>query len=290
MRVYVCINWWLEKRSTREEWHINRKTLLYIPRIIIKFFFKILSEKSIDNVYDYCWKVVNERHVQISGNISFVIPNKKTRQRVKSFWIKEPETVDWLRSQGVDTEFFDLGANIGLYSIYYAEQKRERVFSFEPLPENLGVLTKNVKLNKLNHLITVVPLAMSDNTGLGAIYNQKEKPLEEGSAFVNFTTENLNERIMDQGGFSSLGMSLDTFIELFYTNPRRRIIKIDVDGNLLRILEGAKNFLNSPLTVSALVETDNLEYERILNFMKSCGFHLENTFIKTKVKNLIFKK
>ena len=48
--------------------------------------------------------------------------------------------------------FFDIGANIGIYSLYYAKCHRGNVYSFEPSVFNLRQLAKNVSSN--NHLFS----------------------------------------------------------------------------------------------------------------------------------------
>ena len=49
-----------------------------------------------------------------------VTPNEVTRFRAHTFADKEPETLAWIEEYGGPGVFFDIGANVGLYSIYYA--------------------------------------------------------------------------------------------------------------------------------------------------------------------------
>lgn len=43
-----------------------------------------------------------------------------TAYRGKNFYTKEPETVAWINSFNKKNTFFDIGANIGIYSLYAA--------------------------------------------------------------------------------------------------------------------------------------------------------------------------
>src|SRR5437899_4721053 len=47
---------------------------------------------------------------------------------------------------------FDLGANIGLYSLVFAANRTRRVFSFEPFDDALVYLRKNIRLNQLQNV------------------------------------------------------------------------------------------------------------------------------------------
>ena len=64
--------------------------------------------------------------------LKFNIINEHTLWRAKSIYTKELITVKWIRSFEKNKIFFDIGANIGLYSIFAAINNSSKVFSFEP--------------------------------------------------------------------------------------------------------------------------------------------------------------
>src|SRR5688500_7722126 len=73
--------------------------------------------------------------VKVKGQtIRLAVDNCRTLQRAKTYSIKEPDTLDWLDSFLPDSCLFDLGANIGQYSLYPAAKygKKIRIYSFEP--------------------------------------------------------------------------------------------------------------------------------------------------------------
>ena len=76
--------------------------------------------------------------------MQFAVPNHLNQYRVDTFSIKEPETLNWIDSLPEESELWDVGANIGLYSIYAAKKKKCNVFSFEPSVFNLELLAKNI--------------------------------------------------------------------------------------------------------------------------------------------------
>ena len=82
-------------------------------------------------------------------NLKFYCPNRVNKFRIESFFTKEPETLDWINSFKNNSVFFDIGANIGLYSCYAADQRNCKVIAFEPSVFNLDLLSKNVYLKFL---------------------------------------------------------------------------------------------------------------------------------------------
>src|ERR1700689_2479866 len=92
----------------------------------------------------------------------FSVPNALNKYRVDPFSSKEPETLQWIDRIPRASVMWDVGANIGLYSCYAAKARGCRVFAFEPSVFNLEALARNIFLNRLTELITIVPLPLSD--------------------------------------------------------------------------------------------------------------------------------
>ena len=103
-------------------------------------------------------RVVNIRHVSTYGDINLLIHSngRIVDYRVKTFSTKEPETLNWIENFGNEGPFYDIGANIGLYSLYYAKIFGNQVYAFEPNYQNLVNLTKNINLNNLTEKIIVI--------------------------------------------------------------------------------------------------------------------------------------
>ncbi len=63
----------------------------------------------------------------------FFTPNTLCRYRAETFPTKEPETLEWIESFNEKSIFWDIGVNIGLYSIYAVKYNNAQVYAFEPL-------------------------------------------------------------------------------------------------------------------------------------------------------------
>jgi FkbM family methyltransferase len=69
------------------------------------------------------------------------------------------------RKQGV---VIDIGAHIGVFTLL-ASKYAERVFAFEPCPENFKILKRNIRLNSLSN-VKAYQMAVAANKGEGDFY------------------------------------------------------------------------------------------------------------------------
>ena len=89
-------------------------------------------------------------------NLSFYSPNRLNHFRIETFSTKEPETLEWINKFSEKSVFWDIGANIGLYTCYAAKLKNCKVYAFEPSIFNLEWLGRNIQLNDLVEKIVVI--------------------------------------------------------------------------------------------------------------------------------------
>jgi FkbM family methyltransferase len=185
--------------------------------------------------------------------LHFFTPNFVCKWRASTFSTKEPETLKWIDEYGGDGVFFDIGANIGLYSIYYAKSKSGKVFAFEPSVLNTKQLAKNISLNQASEVISVLSSPLTDQNGFAQF---KHASLEEGSALSSFGVPygQDGKSFRENLSYSLLGFSLDFLVEVGLIPGNPSMIKIDVDGIEHLILKGAIKTLRNPECKSVLVE------------------------------------
>jgi FkbM family methyltransferase len=77
------------------------------------------------------------------------------------------QTAAMLKEVGEGQTFFDIGANVGYYSILASRLvgPRGRVAAFEPLVRNLAYLQRHVEINNAGN-VRVLPFALSDRSGI----------------------------------------------------------------------------------------------------------------------------
>jgi FkbM family methyltransferase len=213
-------------------------------------------------------------HVQHHGlDLVFAVPNELCVYRAETFSTKEPDTLVWLDTLSEGGVLWDVGANVGLYSIYAAKSRKANVYAFEPSVFNLEFLARNIYLNKLHNLITIVPIALSDTTGKSLF---KMSNTSWGGALSTFGQD------FDQNGgnldsvfeYQILGLKMSDVVHSLGV-PLPSHIKIDVDGIEHFILRGGAEVLSQ--TQSVLIElNDNFAEQAVesLSHLEAAGLTL----------------
>ena len=193
---------------------------------------------------------------QVSRNgftYSFLCPNRLGSWRASTFLTKEPEPIEWIDGVTPGDVMFDIGANIGLYSIY-AASRSVQVVAFEPESQNYALVQQNIFLNGMADRIVCLAVALSDRQGVDRIYVSR---FRAGESMHNFGAAlDWQQRpftpSFEQG---SITFSLDAFLE-FQPTPFPTHIKIDVDGIEARVIRGAARTLRDERLKSLLIELD----------------------------------
>src|SRR3954465_10321765 len=83
------------------------------------------------------------------GKLSFVLLGKTSGGRAMSVLTKQPATIDWIDRFEPGSVFWDIGANVGVFSLYAALGTDTRVVAFEPAAVNYFLLAANCEANNL---------------------------------------------------------------------------------------------------------------------------------------------
>ena len=204
-------------------------------------------------------------------------PNQVCAYRHNTFSSKEPEMLEWIDEYGGEGAFYDIGANIGIYSLYYAKSKTGSVYSFEPSVFNLRQLAKNISINTMNDRITILSNPLSNLTGVATFMNGN---IDEGGALSAFGVNYGHDGKLINGDikYSVLGFSLDDLLKNGAISKVPSLIKIDVDGIEHLILSGAKNTLANDSLKSIFIEVNDDFEEQSVNvkrLLESAGFTLK---------------
>jgi FkbM family methyltransferase len=194
---------------------------------------------------------------------------------------KEPETVDWIQTYMRPGDVvFDIGANIGNYSMIIAKhlEKRVTVFAFEPAWFNFVQLNRNVLLNGMGDCIHPVACAFSAKGGVSWLYCSS---IEFGAACHSLEAPVQLREIPFVPELRQLVpvYTLDQLVQMLGQTPNH--IKIDVDGIEPQIIDGASSTLHNPALRSVLVELgDTSEDQRVTQSFLEAGFSLVTTVTK----------
>lgn len=137
--------------------------------------------------------------------------------------------------------FVDAGANIGLMTLHAAQAVGHsgRVLAFEPQPTTHNILQRNVALNDFSWT-ALHPLALGDTAGTATIY-AREHVGRGGSSL--YPTE------AQASGVEVEVVTLDSKI----TGPVD-LLKVDVEGHEVPVLEGARQLLSGARPPAVIVE------------------------------------
>ncbi len=256
--------------------HIIRKK---IQKLRFSFF-----EKTVD-----CDVLGNTIKIGVSSDIE--------KYRTETYSTKEPETLNWLKKNLQEGDvFYDIGANIGLYSLYAAKlHPHIKIFAFEPESQNFARLCKNLILN---HATQVIPCSfpLTDREIFDYFFISE---LKAGCAFHEFGSPNQYRWSKETEPFKqgALGVSLDWLVNVLKV-PAPTLLKIDVDGIEEKILAGGSSLITQRSIRSILIEvTDNNgEKDRVINLFKKAQYQLTEegeeltTSNGSRSRNLIFDR
>jgi FkbM family methyltransferase len=204
-----------------------------------------------------CYEIVVE-----GKPIRFVGSTPLAHGRLTSLFHKEPTTIPWLESFEASDTMVDIGANIGMYTIYAAALRGCRVFAFEPESLNYAELNKNIFANGLHERVSAFCMALTnevkiDFLNLGAFgvsYSHHDFSENTWAGDMNWGGEKFTRKDarLRQGCVSS---TLDTLVDSGVI-PVPDHIKIDVDGLEHQVIAGCRKTLENPKLKSVLVEID----------------------------------
>jgi FkbM family methyltransferase len=169
---------------------------------------------------------------------------------------------------------WDVGANIGLYSVYAAKARRCQVWAFEPSVFNLELLARNVAMNGLTGCVCIVPLPLSDAL---SVSQMRMTTTDWGGAMSTFGREFGwdGATLRQVFEFRTLGLSMDDAAERLGV-PLPEYLKMDVDGLEHFILKGGRRTLSHVREVLIEVNDDFTEQaQQCAALLAEAGLRLE---------------
>jgi FkbM family methyltransferase len=167
--------------------------------------------------------------------------------------------------------FYDIGANIGFFSVLAARLVGESglVYSFEPVPENAAAIRRNARLNGFNN-VTVLEQAVSVSSGSANMLLTGHPGGAQLDTARGFLVTPSRQIIVPT-------VSIDGLLAEGSIKPPD-VVKLDVEGVELDALRGMSGTLKSikPIVV---FEIDDRDYEPFMQknreidaFLCDCGY------------------
>jgi FkbM family methyltransferase len=201
------------------------------------------------------------------------ISDELSAWRGKTFYSKEPETLKWL-------EFFafinhnyeiliDVGANIGIYTLYWLHFPNTRAIAIEPFDENIKLLSKNIRMNNFMTRVDIISKPLSSQNTLG--YSTINDIRPGGSDYKLSLNGNLNQS-------NSIKVETLTLDSILGGKKEKYILKIDTDGTDFDILKGAELALKDGKIVSILIESSEEDQGFIESYLRSFDLIADSRF------------
>ena len=213
-------------------WNLAQSVANLLSVIFTSGRFGLILGEKISKAMKKKIRVIVHQNVELK----LFVPDELNDWRAITFASKEPETLAWIDTFENSSVFWDVGANIGLYSIYAAEKKSCKVVAIEPSIFNLEILAKNIALNKAERLVTIFPIALTNQNSQGLFSMSSD---EVGGALSTFGKEyGYDGKKLDfKFQFQGIGMRMDNAVDLWGLD-QPDYVKVDVDGIEHLVLEG----------------------------------------------------
>lgn len=159
----------------------------------------------------------------------------------------------------------DVGANVGNHTLYLAVVAQCHVVAYEPNPELAAAIRTSVQLNDLDDRVTVREVGVHSRRGRGSMENLNPSNLGAQSISVD----------PQDGEFDVVALDDEE------QAGRVALIKVDVEGAELAVLQGARVLLqrDRPLL---FVECGSVkEFRDVAAFLTDLGYSMQGTYNET---------
>lgn len=183
----------------------------------------------------------------------------------------------------------DVGAHRGYFSFLAAKiiEDKGNIYSIEPALTNFSWLKKGVKINKYNS-IKLFQLAISNKNGFLKLFEGDK------SGHHSLTGD------MGHGSTVVKVQKLDDFVE---ENNIKKVdlIKIDVEGADIEVIEGAKKLLQQE-NLKIVMDIHNIDREKLFNIFRENNYSIykynltkitkieEKEFVNNKIYEIYVEK
>lgn len=166
------------------------------------------------------------------GGFRLRLDLRESLQRDFLFGLYDRRELDLVREHLGDGDFVDVGAHVGLYTVAAALHGRGQVLAFEPNPSARAQLEGNVALNQRANVL-VVPKAVGDAPGAALLH----VPRTPDPSFSSLAPGRFAEGEPIDIEVTTVDAEVDA------AGLRPSVVKIDVEGGELAVVEGMRRTL-----------------------------------------------
>lgn len=217
----------------------------------------------------FLFKTIKTKEVEFFGCKIFLDKHDKYHLSSKNY--KIPDVVK--NSINTGQTVIDVGASIGLYTIFFAKMVGEKgkVYAFEPEPKNFELLKKNVEINGFKNVIL-------ENKAVSDISSIVKMEIADNIANHRITNNH------SKSTFDIPSVRLDDYFKK--KSDKIDFIKIDTEGHDGYVVLGANEIISKNQPIKILLEfhtqfmreagLEPLNFLKILQKLKLKVIDLEN--------------
>jgi len=247
----------------------------WLFRVIVTI---LLGKNKRDEIYrkhDFSFLSCSRSKPQKTPAGFLCLPRDSTDDFELLFMPREKKVQPYLKINDAEI-FVDVGANVGYYSLKNANEHRDdeiRVIAVEANKENFEALVRNVKCNKFINIVCINK-AVSDTKGFGTLYKHQKNGLNlcGRSSLVYKNNESNQPSNYDQ---QIETVEMDTLDNILDSLGIKKVdlLKIDVEGAEITVLEGSKETLKNVQRLVIEIHGDNLP--KVKHILHKYKFFLE---------------
>ncbi len=151
--------------------------------------------------------------------------------------------------------FYDIGANVGAYSILASVNAKAKTISIEPIPATFSILTQNVYINNAENKITVLNIGLADITGSLIFTTDAD------------TVNHVKSESENQVNCERVEVSTLDEVTAKYEIPE--VLKLDVEGFEYQVLNGGLKTLSNQKLKAIIIELNG----------SGCRYGYDDSFI-----------
>lgn len=191
----------------------------------------------------------------------------------------EPELVELTaRTLDPDRDILDIGANVGLLTVFFARSihSPHKVLSVEPTPLAQSYLRRNIERNRVADKVVVFDGLVTENPGSYDLHVIPGK--EEYSSLGNIVHQSTQGETFKV--IQVAGETVDNLVDRFGVRPG--FVKIDTEGAELFVLRGAIQTLRRERPVLLMELSDRLlaslgcSSQQVFDLLRENGYRLVN--------------
>jgi FkbM family methyltransferase len=200
------------------------------------------------------------------GPLSFVLLGKTSGGRAMTVLTKQPATIEWIDSFQPGSVFWDIGASVGVFSVYAALATDTRVVAFEPAAVNYYLLSANCEANKLQDRVDCLLVGVGRQRSIARLEVSQFRPAR------SFSFRGKRDQPYESRQ-AAVVLSIDELVEE-YGVPCPNYIKIDAPGASEDIIAGATRTFRRPelRQIHLEVRDSSKGGQRILEMLNQSGF------------------